>query len=432
MNVDVPYLFQRGKSYYYRRAIPKKLQSHFGRGREWMVSFGPIAVDRAIDRARMENRKYERAADAVAGIAPRPEWAADDADSESFDYEIVYDDGDLSRGRTREIILARNGFKASSDTERNNRIALVKADPEERALLEGKTLLMRLLASDEEKYPLNRDKHRRAAFESFTHYHGNIAVEDMTRSMIEDWFAALASNGLAHGTIKRRRGALRAAIGRYYDGRGEVMPPLFRRIPIPGESKRKDARDNLTEVQLLTFQAYLRQKEIAGRVQKRTLAMAWLIMNSSLGPAEVSGLEARDVVLDDDIPHVIIRPGIRPLKTSLRTRYFPLVGDALRMAQFLPTDIYTPDVASAVLNKHLKTACKDLEAPDTLQDTQVIYSFRHMFIDRLRDANASPIDARYLAGHAGGKDVHDLDYGSSKISRKRLARLAEIVRGVAV
>jgi integrase len=121
-----------------------------------------------------------------------------------------------------------------------------------------------------------------------------------------------------------------------------------------------------------------------------------LVSDTGLRLAEACGLERNDIVLEDQVPHIIIRPnGCRSLKTRASERKVPLVGAALwavtqtiksfqvpyrKDEQFL-FPRYTKggkcnaNSASAALNKWLK---------NYVDDGCVIHSFRHSMRDRLR------------------------------------------------
>ena len=119
--------------------------------------------------------------------------------------------------------------------------------------------------------------------------------------------------------------------------------------------------------------------------------MVALISDTGMRLSEAAGLAREDIVLDADIPHVIIHPHPwRRLKTKGSERTLPLVGASLWAAEraveasqhypyLLPR--YCNDKgckansASAALNKWLK---------QTIGDVYVMQSFRHSMRDRLR------------------------------------------------
>ena len=118
-----------------------------------------------------------------------------------------------------------------------------------------------------------------------------------------------------------------------------------------------------------------------------------LISDTGMRLSEAAGLARDDVVLDAEIPHVIIRPhSWRRVKTKGSERTIPLVGEALWSAQRAVEASQSPclfprycdgittnsNSASAALNKWLKQVAGS---------NYVIHSFRHSMRDRLRAVN---------------------------------------------
>ena len=116
-----------------------------------------------------------------------------------------------------------------------------------------------------------------------------------------------------------------------------------------------------------------------------------LISDTGMRLSEAAGLASEDIVLDADIPHVIIRPRPwRRLKTKGSERKLPLVGCSLWAAErAVEASQHSPylfprycndkgckaNSASAALNKWLK---------QVIGDGYVMHSFRHSMRDRLR------------------------------------------------
>ena len=119
-----------------------------------------------------------------------------------------------------------------------------------------------------------------------------------------------------------------------------------------------------------------------------------LISDTGMRLSEAAGLAREDIMLDADIPHVIIRPHAwRRLKTKGSERTLPLVGCSLWAARrAVEVSYHSPylfprycndkgckaNSASAALNKWLK---------QTIGDDYVMHSFRHSMRDRLRAVN---------------------------------------------
>ena len=125
--------------------------------------------------------------------------------------------------------------------------------------------------------------------------------------------------------------------------------------------------------------------------------MRWLlalISDTGLRLSEAAGLHKDDLVLDHDVPHLIIqRHPWRPFKTDASDRKVPLVGASLWAAQriikqatsssfafsrYNRSELTNGNSASAALNKWLKSY-----VPEGCS----IHSFRHSLRDRLRAVN---------------------------------------------
>lgn len=102
--------------------------------------------------------------------------------------------------------------------------------------------------------------------------------------------------------------------------------------------------------------------------------------------SELIGLQPDDILLEDNIPHIWIRArGDHALKTLHSQRKIPLVGSSLYAFSQLPTGFShyrNADTVSTTINKYLRE--------NNLKPTEdhSLYSLRHTFKDRLRDAGA--------------------------------------------
>jgi len=147
--------------------------------------------------------------------------------------------------------------------------------------------------------------------------------------------------------------------------------------------------------------------------------MRWaiaLISDTGLRLAEVIGLKRDDIVLNDTIPHVIIRNNPkRRLKTKQSERTIPLIGNSLWAAKRALDNTQSEYIfdrynkgatsnansASAAFNKWIKyTSGKSI----------VIHSFRHSMRDRLR-AVECPSDIIDSIGGWSKKSIGET-YGS--------------------
>jgi len=126
--------------------------------------------------------------------------------------------------------------------------------------------------------------------------------------------------------------ALGAVINRYMAIEGFSRPNPFARLELKGARGGRYDREPLTPAQLdqiaLGVHQHLKDPWLT--------AVFWMCRCSTLGPSEAVGLAKEDIILDGDVPHVIIRPNaFRPIKTASRECVFPLVGEAFWEAKHL-------------------------------------------------------------------------------------------------
>lgn len=126
-------------------------------------------------------------------------------------------------------------------------------------------------------------------------------------------------------------------------------------------------------------------------------ALVWIMADTGARLSEITGLMPEDIVLRGDIPFIWIRANrVRDLKTAHSERQIPLVGTALAALKAQPQGIARYDIgdhASNTVNKFL--------AENGLRPTarHTLYSLRHTFKDRLRDAGAPEEVIDSLMGH---------------------------------
>ena len=114
--------------------------------------------------------------------------------------------------------------------------------------------------------------------------------------------------------------------------------------------------------------------------------------------SELIGLQKEDIVLDAEIPHIVIRSQKgNALKTKFRRRVIPLVGYALDAFKAYPEGFThyrdRPDNMSFAVNKYLKQHGL-FPSP-----AHSVYSLRHSFQDRLLSVNTPDRIQADLMGH---------------------------------
>jgi integrase len=149
--------------------------------------------------------------------------------------------------------------------------------------------------------------------------------------------------------------------------------------------------------------------------------VVYVMAETGMRISEIVNLSVKTIAIAAEIPHVMVRPEGRRMKTSPSRREIPLVGIALtamrRRPDGFPRYRDKPSTLSAVVNKHL--------AKQGLRPTEdhSLYSLRHTFKDRLREVEAPEELVDELMGHGSNKPKYGTGHGL-KMKRKWLQKIA--------
>lgn len=126
---------------------------------------------------------------------------------------------------------------------------------------------------------------------------------------------------------------------------------------------------------------------------------------------EICNLRAENIHLDSDYPFIEIKPSLDPdnpreIKTSSSIRRVPLIGLALAVMKKHPEGFLRYRNKETSLSNTLNKYFRDHDLFET--ENHVIYSFRHSFEDRLKDANIDSELRRAFMGHT----INRPKYGS--------------------
>jgi len=193
------------------------------------------------------------------------------------------------------------------------------------------------------------------------------------------------------------------------------LQPVFDKIMIRGGRDRQRISYRAAFVQ-----SHFLADGMFDAVNEEERRIIFLIIETGLRPAEACNLRRETIVLDHPVPHVRIRPDGRELKTEHSARDIPLVGVAL-MAMKLQPDGFPryrerADELSAAANKVL--AARRLRP-----NGESLYSLRHCFKDRLRQARVEDELKDFLMGHKTEQPEYGFGYS--------LEVKAEVLKGIA-
>ena len=231
------------------------------------------------------------------------------------------------------------------------------------------------------------EKFRRYAYRSINYLikvSGNKLLHQFSRQDANMFRDILVKRGLVFGSVKRNFKTVSAIFNLALREQGiEILNPFSNMIFGKVKEGSKRLPISLDKIRLIQNECYKKDDDIRWLIA--------LLSDTGMRLAEACGLLIEDLIVDADIPHLVVRPHLwRLLKTKGSQRKIPLVGASLWAAKRLidnkTSELAFPrycsnshckaDYASSTLNKWLRPNVKK---------GCVVHSFRHSFRDRLRN-----------------------------------------------
>lgn len=267
------------------------------------------------------------------------------------------------------------------------------------------------------------------AVASFIDVVGDLPLSSITRDhankFYKHWLDKVApKNGLpTHSASSGNRhiGNIRVIIDAYYKHIGQADTPN----PLQGLSfsDPKDRQRPPFSVEWIR-DTILKPGSLSGlNDEARGIVLA--LIETGARPSEICNIVPEHIFLNDEVPHILIKPRLnsedpREIKTRSSIRTIPLVGVSLaafqKHSEGFPRYKDKEDSLSAVLNKYFKA---NGLFPTTAHK---IYSFRHAFEDRMKDAGIDDELRRILMGHS----IDRPKYGSGGSLKWRINELEKI------
>lgn len=146
------------------------------------------------------------------------------------------------------------------------------------------------------------------------------------------------------------------------------------------------------------------------------------MINTGYRPSEAACAAPDQIVLDAEIPHLIIKPRAdRAIKNRNSKRLIPLTGISLEAFKGLPNGFPNYRNSDATLSS---TVNKFLRANGLMEsDKHVMYSLRHSFEDRLLRAGVDERVRRDLMGHSLDRERYGQG-GGLKFKAEMVRRIA--------
>ena len=333
------YLWFKGDTYYFNRRVPKDIQPHYSSSR--------IVIC-------LKTNRRDSAARAARSIAQRLEDYWMSLRLANIDIPAFH----LLRREPRGV--SQNGCESLS---------------------EAKGLYLRLKG-------VNKDKtFRRGAernIQSVIDVLGDRPLDEYSSSDAAMYRDYLLKRGLNTSSVKRNFSTIRSIINLTIQEHGLDCRNAFSKVYLP-------ELDDVKQRKPIPIEDIRQIQKDCVSYDDEARWLVSLISDTGMRLSEAAGLHIDDIKLDDEVPHIDLKPHPwRRLKTRGSQRQIPLVGASLWAAQRIWANTnnssyafprYTSskgtnaNSASAALNKWLKSR---------VPEGCVIHSFRHSLRDRLR------------------------------------------------
>lgn len=439
------YLKQRGRHYHYVRRVPARISHLDTRGTiEESLGTDSLDVARRIRDAVCEaDEAYWRSlAEGVSDDAVTARWEAARARAKAMGISFRRIDDLVENAPLSELVERVRSVEGKTPADRRRTADAVLGGAPEPVLTVTKALAEYLkkiapaeLAGKSPKQVEDYKKLKRRAVNNFVDLVGNKPFWDITREdalAFSDWWQnrIMGQDGQRRmsgnsgnrdvGNMRKMWRGLASREGRRdavnpFDGLSFKDPRRLKQSPLPFTAK-------WIEGQLLQAPSYASTKAHPRALNREAAAIFLTVLETGCRPSEICNLVPERIRLEGNIPHIVVDfDEDRQVKTETSVRVIPLVGIALEVMRRFPSGFPRyRDKETTYSN----TMMKHLRARDLLpSDRHKVYSARHAFEDRLKEAGVGDEMRRLLMGHS----IDRPEYGSGGTLEYRLTLLEKIV-----
>lgn len=229
------------------------------------------------------------------------------------------------------------------------------------------------------------------------------------------WQDRVLAEGVEIGTANKDIGHLNKMFRTLDRSMRLGLGPVFGDLRIEGESTNSRVPFDVEFVQ----REILKDGALAG-LNEEARRVLYLIAETGLRLSEAANLNETTIKLDAEVPHVMVRPDGRRMKTEQSAREIPLVGAALKAMQAHPHGFPRYRDRSASLSATLNKFLSENGLRPTFDHSA--YSLRHTFEDRLTAVEAPEKLIANLMGHKYSRPK----YGSGPSLKQKLEWLQRI------
>lgn len=402
------YLVKRDGFWHYNRRVPQSLDGLDARRFARQSTKIRVADDprgtkarKVADRINAETEAYWKALLGGQAEAAQERYDAARARARGFGFDYLAAE-DVARRPIPELINRFLVAKAQpTEREESAASALIGTVPAPRLMLSGLFAEFETLnraankdMSEDQRRKWRNPKLRAAA--NFIQVVGDRPLAEVTRAQAMDfrqwWEDRVMAEGVEIGTANKDFGHLNTMFKAIERAKRIGLGPIFAEMRITGET---------TGQRTAFLPSYVQDVLLADgaldMINPEARRVLYLIAETGLRLSEACNLTAETIRLNATVPHVMVRPDGRRMKTEQSERDIPLVGVALMALQAQPEGFprYRDKAASlsAAVNK---TLAENHLLPSR---KHTAYSFRHTFEDRLTKVEAPEKLTAALMGH---------------------------------
>lgn len=270
---------------------------------------------------------------------------------------------------------------------------------------------------------------RKRTIKSFISVVGDLELTKLKREhtlQYRDWWMdRIDEENLSPNTVNKQvcsnlKDILQTLNDNYEPALGLDINHLFDRLRLPPEDVRRPP-----------YSREFVENTLLDRRKLRTLGedewfLICIMASTGCGTKEIVTRSREDIVLDHDIPHLIVRPNehVQKAKTKFRSRVIPLVGSALFAFKQRPDGFERhrkiPDSLGSSANKYLR------ENGLRETDKQSIYSLRHTFQDGLTALEIGDRMECDLMGHSFKAKAGRAKYGQGPSLEHKLKVMKKV------
>ena len=398
------YLRQRNGIYQYYREVPADLRDHYGGQRFIAQTLKTRNLKAALTARDNKNRQIELEWRRLRSVGPVDDYqaAVDAADSMGL---VYLEAARIAAESTLEDILKRIEIVSTSSAPQEAATVLLGdiKQPQLR-VREAFDFYVEEIAKDDwrNKSDAQRYQWRKIKQRAVNNFVAAVSNKPLLQITNDD---ALKFYKFWQGKIDRGEAGANAAnrdmgnMRKFYREYNRHSGNLDRTTPFDPFTFKDSLKKHRPPFSVEWIRSKLLDPLMLAKLNPQARDIFLTLIDTGARPSEISNLLPENIVLDGEVPFIKIAPtDNREIKTHTSVREVPLVGLALdamrRNPEGFPKYRDRDNTLSAVLMKWLRV--------NELQETpeHKVYSLRHSFEDRAKEAGIDEEVRKILVGHA--------------------------------